>query len=493
MSFEINGETWEPQSAIQHATAIIENINKLLQENNITDKDGNLIQLKPNYGNAMYLLSLGDGQRFAENDEKLSKAINSFNIELCDDQQIENLLPIAAVTRNPGSYSTLRLTVTASGDGACTIPAGTKAPYGNVNFVVQETAVISAGATQVINTVCDTIGPVAVLTGEVTAFESTIANLESVINNESSVPGVAKESTNSLRRRLIAGDTIKFSINGCKSALEELTGVTYARVYFNYNTSSVLELPGGVEIQPRTAYIVIHGSSDKIAEVYSEFMSAPTQNAPGAAGASSTVNVTVKASSDGSATLPNTTTVTYDGHTFTIDEAHTIAAGGTEVIEFICDEVGPINVPSLGITHLDQEITNVESAMNMSPAVPGYDNPAHEQDWISASGQSIPIYYDDASEKNVFVKVVLEEDAESGTQVENQIKRDLIVASAGWKIGESVTQLLTCEPFVNCTYTKVAYTQISDDGVTWSEVLDVGCNVIPRVADATIRIEQIGD
>ena len=91
MSFEINGETWQPKTAVQHADLIIDKINQLLQEENVTDKDGNVVQLKKNYGNALYLLALGDGQCFADNDAALSKAINSFNIELADEQQIENL------------------------------------------------------------------------------------------------------------------------------------------------------------------------------------------------------------------------------------------------------------------------------------------------------------------------------------------------------------------------------------------------------------------
>ena len=209
MSFNINGETWQPKTAVEHADLIIDKINQLLQENNVTDKDGNIIQLNKNYGNALYLLALGDGERFADNDAALSKAIDSFNIELADEQQIENLLPIAAVTRNPGSYSTLKLTVTASEDGACTIPAGTKAPFENMNFVTQAEAIIPAGHTQTIDTVADVIGPVVVLTGEVTAFDTEIANLESVENLQSSVPGNAAETTDSLRQTACAEEFSK--------------------------------------------------------------------------------------------------------------------------------------------------------------------------------------------------------------------------------------------------------------------------------------------
>ena len=169
MSFKINGETWEPKPAVEHADQSIAKINQLLQ-------------------------ALGDGERFADNDAALSKAINSFNIELADDQQIENLLPIAAITRNPGSYSTLQVVVTASEDGQAVIPAGARLPFENVNFVTQSETIISAGSTAVIDTVCDTLGPVVVLTGEVTAFENEIANVESVINPTSSVPGVAPET-----------------------------------------------------------------------------------------------------------------------------------------------------------------------------------------------------------------------------------------------------------------------------------------------------------
>ena len=305
MSFKINGETWQPKTTTEHADLIIDKINSLLQENNVVDSTGNIIQLKKNYGNALYLLALGDGERFAENDAELSKAINSFNIELADDQQIENLLPIAAMTRTPGSYSTLELVAKASDDGDCVIPAGTKAPFENVNFVVQNEVIISAGSTQIVPTVCDTLGPVVVLSGEITSFENEIANLESVENPTSSVPGVAPDTTDALRKRLLAGDTIKYSLDGCKKALEELTGITHAQIYFNINISDNVILPGNVTLPPRTAYIVVQGSSDQIAETYAEYMNAQTMNDPNAEGSYSQVTVTVVTGSGGSATLPS--------------------------------------------------------------------------------------------------------------------------------------------------------------------------------------------
>lgn len=492
MSFKINGETWQPKTAAEHADAIINQINTLLQENNVQDSSGNVVQLKKNYGNALYLLALGDGQRFAENDAELSKAIDSFNIELCDDQQIENLLPIAAITRNPGSYSTLQLVAKASEDGDCFIPAGTKAPYGDVNFVTQTDTLISANSTQIVNTVCDTLGPVVVLSGEITEFETDIANLESVENPTSSVPGVSPETTNALRQRLLKGDTIKYSLDGCKRALEELTGISHARIYFNINPEDDLTLPGGVVLPPRTAYIVVLGSSDKIADTYAEYMNAQTMNDPDAEGTKSTVTIKVVAKADGNAELPNTTSATYNGHTFVIDAATTVPAGTTVEVGFTCNEIGDYEVPALGITALDQTITNVDSVYNESPAIPGTDDPKHSQNWITASGQSIEIKYDDALKTNIYIKVYLEANADADDNVKSQIKKDLIYASANWGIGEVVTQVLACAPFVNCSYTEVAYIEISKDGEHWDNVLTMDSNEIPRLTDATISIEQLG-
>ena len=162
-----------------------------------------------------------------------------------------------------------------------------------------------------------------------------------------------------------------------------------------------------------------------------------------------------------------------------------------EAVPFTCTEWGPYEVPALGIEHLDQTITNVASAQNLTPAVPGTGDPKHEQDWITASGQAITIKYDDAKKQNINVKVFLEKDAEVGDHIDNQIKKDLIYASANWEIGDTVTQLLTSAPFVDCTYTKVAYTKVSTDGVNWYDSLEMGCNTLPSVADGTITVEQL--
>lgn len=490
MSFEIDGRTWAPQSSGEHANEIMNRVNAILQAENVTDSDGNIIQLKASYGNALWLLALGDGNRLALNDEKLERAINSFNIELCDDAQIENLLPIAAVTRGRGSYSRLVLTVTASADGDCTVPAGTKAPFGSVNFVTKYDAVVAAGDSQDIEAVCDTPGAIVVLTGEVTGFDVSIANLESVENQQSSIPGTNPETVAELRQRIIKGDTIKYSVDGLKAALENLTGVTYARVYFNYSLEDNMTLPGGTQLAPRHAYIVVYGTNEAIAETYAQYMSAETQNGS-KSGTKATVTVTVKATNDGQCTIPQGTVATWDGVKFATDEAVILSENEEKTVAMTCEVVGVNEVPEGGITAFDEEITNLDSVYNYAAGTPGTDDPRKSQNYITDSGQELEIYFDEASEQNVFVKIVLKEGAPADDEQVSQLKRDLIASSASWGIGEQVTQLLTSAPFSNITYTQVAYTQVSLDGSTWGNVAAAASDCIPRVADATITVESL--
>lgn len=493
MGFKIDDTEWLPQTTQEHATAWMEEINALLEANNVTDENGNIVKLSQSFASALYLQVLAGASRLEKNDEKLNAGINSLNVEACDDQQIENLLPIAAITRNTGSYSTLTLTVTADAENVCVIPAGTKAPFKNVNFIVQTQIVLQPGTTQNIATVCDTIGAIVVLKGEITAFETQIPNLAGVVNNVSSIPGNNAETTASLRQRIIKGNTIPYSLDGVKIALEELTGVNHARVFFNYNTSGTLTLVGGIELQPRTAYVVINGESESIAETYARYMNAPTQNAPGASstGSYTTVEMLVTAGA-GDATVRSGTSFSYDGMMFKLPPGMitSVTRKTTASIKFYAIDVGPVTIPAGAITAFDTTIANVVNITNKA-SVPGIAKTAYSQNYISGSGQTIPIKYDKAENEIVFVKVVIAKTGESGSQIENQIKRDLIAASASWIIGQNITSLLTSAPFADCTYTEVAYTQVSRDGETWVNLIETSVNAIPRVSDDTITVEGL--
>ena len=140
------------------------------------------------------------------------------------------------------------------------------------------------------------------------------------------------------------------------------------------------------------------------------------------------------------------------------------------------------------MTHFDQQIDNVASVSNAA-SVPGVPKTAYEQDYTTGSGQTIPIRYDKAGELAVFVRIVLEPGDNNDTdEIRNQLKRDLIESSASWVIGENITSLKTSAPFENCLYTDVSYTQVSLDGETWGNRIEIPANVVPHVSDSSIII-----
>jgi hypothetical protein len=90
----------------------------------------------------------------------------------------------------------------------------------------------------------------------------------------------------------------------------------------------------------------------------------------------------------------------------------------------------------------------------------------------------------------VFIKIVLAKGADFSQETQNQLKTDLIKASASWELGSEVTSLLAGGALLNITYTDVLYCKVSEDGETWGDNINLGCNVVARVLDSTIEIEQ---
>jgi hypothetical protein len=176
--------------------------------------------------------------------------------------------------------------------------------------------------------------------------------------------------------------------------------------------------------------------------------------------------------------------------TFTNDSDVEIAAGTTETILFTAVDVGRIVIPSGSISAFDQQIDNISLITNQA-STPGEDKTCYEQNYTTSSGQIIPIKYDTAEETLVHVKIYIQKGAETGDQITNQLKKDLIKSSANWMIGQNITSLITSVPFDECTYTTVAYTQVSTDGVTWRNIIEVPANSIPRVTDETIDVQEL--
>lgn len=274
MSFTVNGQTWTPQTTTQHAINMLDTMNANLQSLGLD-------QVVASNANAIWLILLAVGQKEADQDNVLVQAFNSFNISIADDAQISNLLPAAGTSLIPGAYTQATLTVYA-GSGSVVVPSGTLAPYGNVNFATTSGITVPASGVGTVTAICTTIGEIPLPANGITSFTTNIANLHSVTNLTAGITGRNTETQNQARQRLIYGNTISWNIDGVMRALQSISGITAAQVYFNVDTVNNMTLQGGTIVPPRHARIVVAGSDPTglaIASNYFNLMTAPTDGA----------------------------------------------------------------------------------------------------------------------------------------------------------------------------------------------------------------------
>jgi hypothetical protein len=266
MSFMIGGVTWTPKTVREYALAMLEEINV-----------GRIARgeepLSASTDNAVWIILLAVAAEKADLDTTLNTAIaNALNPSLCDDAQILNLLTIAGTALIPASYTTAVLTVVALAAGSVSLVGGTsklKYVIGGVTvyFVVDDNITIAASGTASVPVTCDTAGAIVLPSGVLIEFDSPITNLSSV-TNAAGVTGREVETVAEVRRRIIAGNTISSGLEGTMLAIKALEGITECKIWFNLSRSATLTLTGGQVIPARTAYIVIAGASDFLAETF---------------------------------------------------------------------------------------------------------------------------------------------------------------------------------------------------------------------------------
>jgi hypothetical protein len=270
MSFSVNGITFTPGTAFDHATSMLNYMNGLLQGQNLPI-------LSANNGNALWWTLLGQGSLDASFDQIVEQATASLNVAMADDQQIINLLPIAGTELLPATYSVITFTVTA-GTGICNIPSGTLVPFSQYNFRTLTTLAVPISGVQNVQAICDTLGPITVPEGAIflTSLPG-INNLVSITNLFPAIPGNSTETPAQARQRIIAGKNIGVGIDGAITAIRSLPGVGQANVYWNYLTSGYLPISGlAFGLPPRTSWILVQNPVPDIAITYLSYMTLPT-------------------------------------------------------------------------------------------------------------------------------------------------------------------------------------------------------------------------
>lgn len=270
MAIQLDGIDYTLDTPIDNSLNLLAYINQYMTDNNIRNSAGEIMQFTVNVASPMWLLILGLGYMFTTWQKLVYAAGQAFSIPDCSDSQLLNLAEIRMTSLLPGVKTVINGVLTASG-GTCSITTTTKLLYEGVEFY----PIMDYSTSSTVNVIFASkddggfIVPANALT-----FETEPAHLGSLVT-ENSTPGRGPETIPELRRRLQIETRSIAAIDLCKDAISSLIGIQSASVLFNASLSLDMTI-GSAVIPPRSAYILVQGFSDKIADTYCTYMTAPT-------------------------------------------------------------------------------------------------------------------------------------------------------------------------------------------------------------------------
>ncbi len=278
-----SGEVWRPKSTQEHAEEILARWNEILRQHNILNSDGTPAVVNQNYANIGWLLCLALGDKLSEKDQEIDIAINSYDISSCDDEQLRALMPVIGEMLRDARPSSVVVTIAADDGNALVIPAGSYAEYNNLKYETQIQYTIAAGTSLQIGLVANQTGANYLPADSLQLFTDPDGNefefLKSFTQPAVGMMGRAEETLDEYRARILKGLPAAGSDEALKAAIEDLAGISKCSVYYNADPTQPLQLEGGVILQPRCLYIVVSGSSDRLAETIAENTAKKTQGA----------------------------------------------------------------------------------------------------------------------------------------------------------------------------------------------------------------------
>lgn len=260
----MNFEPSQVNTVEENASDFIAKVNTLFAQHNVKDKDGNPAVLRAYAGSPTWLFALAYGQNTTEWQERLRKAYYSLDIEKCDDEQVYALATLAGVLLEEQSTPMITLQVTnPSTTEAMTLDSSSCYAidsFGDNKWYPGITYTLVAEETQSVVLYCADKGG-SVPKDTIFTLHSTLdefADITIVCENESIVLNEG-ETTADLRNRILLGSQSFDQITQAQNAIKNLNGIVKCSIYFNPDANIPMELPGNIELPPRTSFICIQG------------------------------------------------------------------------------------------------------------------------------------------------------------------------------------------------------------------------------------------
>lgn len=276
---ELDGRSYVVNTPTENALALLDFINQFMVDNDVKDKNGNVVQFKISLASPIWLIIIGIGYMATVCQKIMYAVAQAFNIADCSEQQVLSLAKIARLSRKEGSYTTVVCTATAADTGTCSITTDLIAEVEYEGQTYQFKPIyavdIPAGTSAEVILICTVTGPVYFEMGAITGFTTEVENLGTFVSSAPQ-PGSGMESISSLRTRLMTNEAIS-PLTGATQGLNALDGITRAVVLYNPNYDSDMVLAGKT-VPPKRAIVFVQGYSENIAREYYRHMTAQTYN-----------------------------------------------------------------------------------------------------------------------------------------------------------------------------------------------------------------------
>lgn len=289
---ELDGRKYIVSTPAENTQDMLDRINAYCTENNVTNSKGEVVSIEKNFASPFYLILWALGYLVTVIQNLVYSCAKGLNVQMASDDQLLNLADMAAVARGQASVTTFNLMVRAmdaensnydenANEGKCVITSEDTITYQGVVYkpAVRPNITLEPGQYGYITMVAQTSGSNQIAASTITAFDSTIANLDSISQPDDAIPGQAQESIASLRQRIQRKQYSGTSIDSAIDAVRALEGVTMCNITYNESNTETMNVgEDALEVPPRSALIIVQGYNPNIAQAYFKFLTAPTCN-----------------------------------------------------------------------------------------------------------------------------------------------------------------------------------------------------------------------
>lgn len=176
-----------------------------------------------------------DAEIFSKMDEELQTAYNSKDPDKSRDLELDIISALTGTVRNPGTPSTVTLTLTGTPNTAIASGKRVRSSADSSVWLTNNDVTIPSSGITTIGATCSVVGATDAAIGSINTIVDTVGGWLSVTNNEVAVLGTSVESNAALRLRRAQGVSLPGNnqVDSMTANIYTVSGVSRVKIYEN--------------------------------------------------------------------------------------------------------------------------------------------------------------------------------------------------------------------------------------------------------------------